>query len=114
MSDDHRSPELIKDCRLNWLGSLQEFSDYSLQLHAWRGGLEPKNPHWSFREFMCSYFDDLSLSMGYDWPLNDGFVSNEERAAVVEFHQAANKYKCPLRSSVSPGQQWTHIRRIER
>lgn len=103
MADDRSSPELIKNWRLNWLESLHEFSDYSLQLYSWRGGLEPNNPHWSFVEFMCCYFDDCSLSGGYAWAVEDGFVSIEEETAVAEFHQAADQYKPPKNDSYDHG-----------
>jgi hypothetical protein len=39
---------------------------------------ENTNPHWSFVEFICCYFDDLALDDNYKSEINEGFVSIEE------------------------------------
>jgi len=95
MKHDRACLESVKNWRLNWLDCLYELSDYSLQLHSWNGKLESNNPHWSFVEFTCGYFDDCSLVNGYDGAVNNGFLSKEEAAAVAKFHFAADAYKPP-------------------
>lgn len=54
------------------------------------------NPHFSFVELRCSYFDDLGLSDGgYGWALAEGLVSADESAAVENFHHIAGIYESP-------------------
>lgn len=87
--------ESRRNWRANWLRSIQEFSDDEAQRRLW---LDPTNtnPHFSFVECMCCYFDDvLRPDAGYDWPLNEGFVSADEVATVADFHQIADTYDSP-------------------
>ena len=51
--------------RENWLISINELTDYNLQKTSWLNK-ETKSPHWSYVEFMCSYFNDLTLENGYE------------------------------------------------
>lgn len=94
-SFDTSDADLARTWRKNWLSSIYEFSDYSLQRYSWRGGLEPNNPHWSYIEFMCSYFDNCNLSDGYDSFVHWGFITAAEAAVVSAFHAAADKYIAP-------------------
>jgi hypothetical protein len=89
------SVDLRRSWRLNWLGSIHEFADYAAQRRHW---LDPnnRNPHFSFVEYMCCYFDDLDLSnSGYEPIQNKGFLSASEVDAVRDFHAAANAYSSP-------------------
>ncbi len=81
--------------RRSWLQSIAEFADYALQRQSWFGGPDYNSPHWSFSEWMCCYFDDLSLSSGYTGVIEDGLVSRKEANAVHEFHAVADAYKAP-------------------
>lgn len=87
--------ELRRNWRINWLGSIQEFADKETQRRLW---LDPTNanPHFSFVEYMCCYFDGLCLSDGgYPWALNEGVVTADEVAAVAEFHDMVKAYNSP-------------------
>ena len=90
MSDNQ---ELRRNWRANWLGSIQEFADDDEQRRLW---LDPPNPHFSFGEYLCCYFDDLNLSKGgYEWAINESLVSPDEAAAVAQFHYLADGYHSP-------------------
>jgi hypothetical protein len=92
MSDDS---ELRRNWRSRWLGSIQEFADDEVQQRTWLDTTNT-NPHFSFVEYFCCYFDDLGLSDGgYRWALNKGLVSENEAKAVSDFHRAADSYDRP-------------------
>lgn len=87
--------ELRRKWRTNWLSSIQEFGDDEAQRRLWLD-LAKTNPHFSFVEYFCCYFDNLGLSDGgYDWAVNENLVSREEAAAVERFHQLADSYDSP-------------------
>ena len=87
--------------RLMWLSSLQAFSDSETQGNRWLDPAE-RNPHFSFVECMCSYFDDADLSeeKAYQNRLAKGHVSADEVAAVADFHSLAERYESPT------GEDW--------
>ena len=80
--------------RKSWLRSINELTSFELQLKSW---LDRKNsnPHWSFGEFMCSYFDDLVIDDNYKDQLNKGWASNEEIEIIKAWHEALDKYDSP-------------------
>lgn len=82
--------------RLMWLSSIQAFSDSETQRTRWLDPAE-RNPHFSFVECMCSYFDDAFLGEddAYEKRIATGMLSEEEAAAVAEFHAVAERYKKP-------------------
>ena len=57
--------ELRKIWRSNWLSAIRYVASIKDQNQHW---IDPEqiNPHWSFVELMCEYFDDLNLNEGYD------------------------------------------------
>ncbi len=79
-----------------WLSSIQAFSDSETQKTRWLDPAE-RNPHFSFVECMCSYFDDAYLGEAdaYRKRLVAGKLSENEVAAVAEFHAVADRYKSP-------------------
>ena len=86
---------LRRNWRSNWLASIQEFADIETQRRLW---LDPanSNPHYSFVEYLCCYFDDLVLAdEGYRGVLAEGLISSEEVAAVSNFHEIADAYNSP-------------------
>lgn len=90
---DHRETRRI--WRANWLRLIAQFADEASQRRLW---LDPSNsnPHYTFVEYFCCYFDDLGLSTGgYKAALEAGLLSDVEAAAVAEFHKAADVYKSP-------------------
>lgn len=87
--------EIRRNWRQEWLGCVAEFSDFDTQKRMWLD-VENTNPHWSFVEYMCSYFDDLGLQVvDYQGRIDAGFVTEEEVAAINEFHQIADGYQSP-------------------
>ncbi len=79
-----------------WLSSIQAYGDSETQKTRW---LKPneRNPHFSFVECMCSYFDDAYLGEdgAYEKQLGAEKVSAEEVSAVAEFHSIAASYESP-------------------
>jgi len=84
------------DWRLRWLTAIQAFADVHTQQTRWLDPSE-ENPHFSFIECMCVYFDDVLW--GEDDPygrrVEAGILTDIEAAAVVEFHALADQYKSP-------------------
>jgi hypothetical protein len=85
--------ELRKHWRPAWLSSIQEFADLDTQRAKW---LDPENtnPHWSFREFMCCYFDDIGLDeseLGYSGWIEHGLITAAEAAAVERYDCGADR-----------------------
>ena len=82
--------------RLRWLSGLQAFADAATQRTKW---LDPEetNPHFSFIECMCSYFDDADLAdaAAYDRRIDSDYLSISEANAVAEFHRLADRYVAP-------------------
>lgn len=80
--------------RQNWLGCLREFADADLQRQRW---LDPenRNPHWSYVEFMCCYFDDTLHGYGYDWAIGERLMTDGEAAAVAPLHQLLEHHEAP-------------------
>jgi len=55
-----------------------------------------QNPHFSYIEYMCKYFDDLCFDAdGYDWAIKQRLVSEDEARAVAGFHEIASDYESP-------------------
>lgn len=76
-----------------WLQSLQEIADLDIQRRTW---LNPDNanPHYSYVEYVASYFDDLGLASadGYSAPIGEGLLSAAEAASVADFHTRFDAY----------------------
>ena len=83
-----------KNWRRNWLDAIAYFKDVKTQQRRW---LDPTqiNPHWSFVEIMCGYFDDCSLDLGYQFWIDKNHLTVQEAAAVYCFHSLASAYKAP-------------------
>ncbi len=80
--------------RLQWLACLQDFADLDLQFRMW---LDPSNtnPHWSYVEFMCKYFDDTLHSSDYSWALREGLVTQAEVDVVASLHVLLVAHQSP-------------------
>ncbi|MDR3440950.1 hypothetical protein [Telmatospirillum sp.] len=81
--------------RRYWLQQIHDFSDANLQRREW---LNPKqtNPHWSYIEFMCSYFSGFCLSEGgYAKAVTDNLVTEEEAVIVARLHKLLEKHDAP-------------------
>ena len=80
--------------RQKWLYSINELTSLDLQTNSWLN-LSNKNPHWTFIEFMCSYFDDLANKENYVAQLDKGWITKEESEVVKVWHDALDKYEAP-------------------
>ena len=86
--------ELKKIWRKNWLSSIQYIASIKDQNQYWIDP-EQSNPHWSFVEIMCEYFDDLNLDKGLENYVEKGFVSENEYKLVIKLHNQLDKYEPP-------------------
>ncbi|MCU0402724.1 MAG: hypothetical protein MUE75_17260 [Algoriphagus sp.] len=77
--------------RERWLGCINELTSLDLQKKSW---LERThiNQHWSFVEFMCSYFDDLGIDDHYKHPIDKGWLTDQEFEIIKNWHEALDKY----------------------
>lgn len=80
--------------RERWLGCINELTSLDLQKKSWLDRTQ-RNPHWSFVEFMCSYFDDLVIDDNYKYPLDKNWVTNQEFEIIKDWHEALDKYDSP-------------------
>jgi hypothetical protein len=80
--------------RERWLGCINQLNSLDLQKKSWTD-LTHKNPHWSFIEFMCSYFDDLAIDDKYKYQLDKGWISKEEFEILEKWHIKLDKYNSP-------------------
>ena len=80
--------------RNRWLSSINELTSYELQKKSWLDKTNT-NPHWSFVEFMCSYFDDLAIDNDYETPIRAEWISKNEYEVIKIWHKKLNSYKSP-------------------
>lgn len=59
--------------------------------------LDPKNtnPHWSYVEFMCSYFNDVLHDRTYAELVAQDLVSAAEAALIEPLHALLDKHEAP-------------------
>lgn len=82
--------------RLRWLSALQAFADCQQQGERWTDP-EETNPHFSFVECMCCYFDDADVAdlAAYDRRIEKGYLTISEAKSVSQFHNVADQYRPP-------------------
>ena len=80
--------------RERWLGCINELTSLDLQKKSWLDKTQT-NPHWSFVEFMCSYFDDLGIDDNYKNPIDSGWLTDKEFEIIKDWHEALDKYDSP-------------------
>lgn len=80
--------------RNRWLSCINELTSLELQRKSWLDKSNA-NPHWSFVEFMCSYFDDLVIDNNYKDILNEGWISKSEFEIIQSWHRLLDKYDSP-------------------
>jgi hypothetical protein len=78
--------------RQRWLSTINELTSLDLQRKSWLDRVQ-KNPHWSFVEFMCSYFDDLLCDFSCGHYIEIGWVSLQEYEILKDWHEALGKYQ---------------------
>jgi hypothetical protein len=80
--------------RNRWLSCLNELTSLKLQRESWLDKTN-SNPHWSFVEFMCSYFDDLGIDNNYEYQLKKEWISKKEFETIKQWHELLDKYNSP-------------------
>ena len=80
--------------RERWLSCINQLTSLDLQKKSWLDKTHT-NPHWSFVEFMCSYFDDLAIEDTYNYQLDKGWVTKLEFKIIKNWHIALDNYKSP-------------------
>lgn len=104
--------------RLRWLASIQELADLHEQQRTWLD-THSGNPHASFIEYVCCYFDDLGLSdQNYSKFVADGFVTEHESKLLQDFHTRIELYKSPTNdwdhASILSDPKWHRITELAR
>lgn len=79
--------------RRKWLESINQLTSLNLQTKSWLD-LKNTNPHWSFIEFMSSYFDDIIYDK-YEQIINDGLILRKEYEIIKEWHLLLDNYISP-------------------
>lgn len=80
--------------REQWLLSIYELTDYDYQEKTWLDKFNT-NPHFSFTEFMCFYFDDILCDIPYVIYVRDGWVTEKELEIILYWHTKLNMYQSP-------------------
>jgi len=91
--------------RERWLDSINELTSIHLQKDTWLDATN-RNPHWSFVEFMCSYFDDLLDDHDYKYYIDNEFVTKEEYEAIKLWHDELKRYEPPKGDHYEPIKQF--------
>lgn len=78
--------------RKRWLSSINELTSIELQRASWLDK-ENTNPHWSFVEFMCCYFDDLVIGDTYKYQLEKNWITETEYQIILKWHSELDKYE---------------------
>ena len=99
--------------RQRWLDSINELTSLELQEKAW---LDPanENPHWTFVEFMSSYFDDLFINETYSDLIDKGWLTQVEYEIIKDWHNSLDTYESPDKndydnSAILKDQKWLDI-----
>ena len=80
--------------RERWLGCINELTSLELQRKSWLNRTNT-NPHWSFVEFMCNYFNDLAIDENYKYQLDNNCITSQEFEIIKDWHAALDKYNSP-------------------
>jgi hypothetical protein len=91
MNENQNQKKLWRD---RWLSCIDELTSFELQRKSWVDKSNT-NPHWSFVEFMCSYFDDLGIDGNYEYQLKQGWITRTELDSISAWHQLLDKYNSP-------------------
>jgi hypothetical protein len=93
-SDSVSDEELRGLWRVRWKDSIEELTSLEHQRETWLDPAEP-SVHYSFVEFMCCYFDDLLCGISYNQLVENGYVSEQEKTILIEWHTALDSYNSP-------------------
>lgn len=84
----------IENWRERWLVCINELTSLDLQKKNWLDTTST-NLHWSFAEFMCSYFDDLGVNDNYVFPLRNKWITKQEFELIKVWHESLANYSSP-------------------
>jgi len=92
----HCGNELRASWRARWLAAIREIADLREQRATWLNP-EAENPHYTFIECMCCYFDELRLNRdeSYWARVEEGLLTIDEVAAVKPLHSMLSAYSAP-------------------
>jgi hypothetical protein len=93
-SDSTSDEELRMLWRVRWKASIEELTSLEHQRKTWLDVAKP-SVHYTFVEFMCCYFDDLLCGLSYNQLVENGYVGEQEKAILIEWHNALDSYKSP-------------------
>ena len=91
----NQNPSTKQLWRKEWLSSINELTSLELQKQSWQDESNTTNPHWSYVEFRCAYFDDLSIESHYETPLKEKWVTQIEVDIISDWHSALKSYSAP-------------------
>ena len=80
--------------RRTWILMIKDLTNLEYQKRTWLNQ-NNTNPYYSFVEFMCSYFDDLDLSDGYENSIKNGLVTQKEYESIFEWNKQLSEYDSP-------------------
>lgn len=80
--------------RKRWLSCINKLTSLDLQRKSWLDKTNT-NPHWTFVEFMCTYFDDLAIDNSYKYQLEKEWVLKQEFEIIKEWHEELDKFHSP-------------------
>lgn len=80
--------------RVRWKHSIEELTSIEHQSKTWLDAAKP-SVHYTYVEFMCCYFNDLLCGLTYSQLVENGYVSEQEKAALLDWHNAVDGYSSP-------------------
>lgn len=84
----------IETWRRTWILNIKDLTNLEYQKRTWLDQ-NNTNPYYSFVEFMCSYFDDLNLSDGYENSIKNGLVTRKEYEVISSWNKLLSEYNSP-------------------
>ncbi len=97
--ENYENEEINEDEQRNywrqlWLQAIYELTSMEFQKKKWLDN-ENENPHYSFGEFMNSYFDDTLSDFDYSHYIGIDWISQQEYEMLKEWHSELHKYETP-------------------
>jgi hypothetical protein len=93
-SDSVSDEDLLALWRVRWKSSIEELTSLDHQRKSWLDAEKP-SVHYTYVEFMCCYFDDLLCGLSYNQFVENGYVSEQEKYVLFEWHISLDGYNSP-------------------
>ena len=93
-SDSVSDEELREMWRVRWKSSIEELTSIEHQRKTWLDAAKP-SVHYTYVESMCCYFDDLLCGLSYNQLVENDYMGEQEKAALIEWHTALDGYNSP-------------------